>query len=205
GLHVLRAEALALAHVAGLYESSATAQTGLVRAVGAVAGAQRRGGKLVVCGIGKSGHVGVKLVATLKSLGVGSAFMHAAEAVHGDLGDVREGDVLLFITYSGKTPEMRALTPHLPPRVPVIAICGASAPGGCAFLADRPDAILLPAPIPVSEEAMFGVGAPTISTTVAMAVGDMLALTVAQRLHGERVKGVFGRNHPGGAIGAVGR
>lgn len=66
---------------------------------------------------------------------------------------------------------------------------------------DRPDAILLTAPIPEKEEITFGVAAPTTSTTVALAVGDMLALTVANEMHQEPTSAIFKRNHPGGAIG----
>jgi hypothetical protein len=71
----------------------------------------------------------------------------------------------------------------------------------CRLLLERNDGILLPAPIPVPEEDSFGVRAPTTSTTVALAVADMLALTVADELHREKTKSVFQRNHPGGAIG----
>lgn len=76
-------------------------------------------------------------------------------------------------------------------------------PADCALLRDRPHGILLPAPIHEPEEATFGVSAPTTSTTVAIAVGDMLALTLAEATHRERTKLVFQRNHPGGAIGAT--
>lgn len=77
-------------------------------------------------------------------------------------------------------------------------------PSECALLANRPDGILIPTPIPEKEEDSFGVCAPTTSTTVTLAVGDMLALTIAEQMHDEagRCKAeVFKRNHPGGAIG----
>ncbi|KAL1644954.1 hypothetical protein SLS58_004025 [Diplodia intermedia] len=207
-LHVLSTEAAALAHVTRLYTTSAAAQSALLAAVGTVERAHRRGGKVVVCGVGKSGLVGRKTVATLKSLGVGASFMHAAEAVHGDLGDVRAGaDAVLFISFSGRTAELLNVLPHLPPRVPVVALTAwpADAAARCPLLAGREgegEAVLLPAPVHESEEQSFGVSAPTTSTTVAMAVGDMLALTAAERIHEAEKSRVFKRNHPGGAIGA---
>ncbi|KAL0261407.1 hypothetical protein SLS55_002837 [Diplodia seriata] len=207
-LHVLTTEAAALAHVTRLYTTSPAAQSALLAAVGAVERAHRRGGKVVVCGVGKSGLVGRKTVATLKSLGVGASFMHAAEAVHGDLGDVRAGaDVVLFVSFSGRTAELLNVLPHLPEEVPVVALTAwvpdaAKACCCCPLLEGRGEAVLLPAPVHESEERSFGVSAPTTSTTVAMAVGDMLALTAAERIHEGEKGRVFKRNHPGGAIGA---
>jgi hypothetical protein len=87
--HVLTIEAAALAFVARLYQTNPEARSALVAAVDAVVSSQQAKGKLIVCGIGKSAYVGMKLVATLKSLGVACSFLHAAEAIHGDLGDVR--------------------------------------------------------------------------------------------------------------------
>ncbi|OJD30324.1 sugar isomerase [Diplodia corticola] len=203
-LHVLSTEAAALAHITRLYTTSPAAQASLLAAVRIVARAHRRGGKLVVCGVGKSGLVGRKTVATLKSLGVGASFLHAAEAVHGDLGDVRPGaDAVMFVSYSGRTAELLNVLPHVPAGVPVVALTAwEEGERGCPLLAGREEAVLLPAPVHESEERSFGVAAPTTSTTVAMAVGDMLALTAAERIHEGEKGRVFKRNHPGGAIGA---
>jgi len=74
-------------------------------------------------------------------------------------------------------------------------------PGSCPLIADRDDGILIAAPIVGKEEELFGVAAPTISTTVALAVADMLILTVADQMHSVKTREVFKRNHPGGAIG----
>lgn len=90
---------------------------------------------------------------------------------------------------------------HVPLNIPIIALTSHMDAAGCLLLADRPDAILLPAPIHESEESTFGVSAPTTSTTVAIAVGDMLALTTADRIHQDEAGAVFKKNHPGGAIG----
>jgi hypothetical protein len=88
-VHVLTVEAAALTFAARLYQYNPEARTALLAAVDAVVSSQQSHGKLIVCGIGKSAYVGMKLVATLKSLGVACSFLHAAEAIHGDLGDVR--------------------------------------------------------------------------------------------------------------------
>ncbi|KAK7534758.1 sugar isomerase [Phyllosticta citribraziliensis] len=206
-LHVLATEATALSNVARLYETSRSARAGLLAAVDIVESTYWAGGKLVVCGVGKSGLVGRKTVATMKSLGLGASFLHAAEAVHGDLGDVREDrDAVLFISFSGKTAELVNLLPHIGAGVPVMALTGhADFEEECPLLVGRrrgTHAVLLPAPIHESEEKSFGVSAPTTSTTVAMAVGDMLAITAAERIHDDDKGRVFRKNHPGGAIGA---
>jgi len=88
-IHVLATEATALSSVTRLYETDPTAKDGLLRAVECIKTVNESGGKLIVCGVGKSGLVGMKTVATMKSLGLATSFMHAAEALHGDLGDVR--------------------------------------------------------------------------------------------------------------------
>lgn len=201
-LHVLATEATALSHATRLYETSPAARAALLAAVDVVERSSRRGGKTVVCGVGKSGLVGRKTVATMKSLGLGASFLHAAEAVHGDLGDVRAGDAVLFISFSGRTAELLNVLPHLRRDVPVVALTGHPDARTCPLLAGRDEAVLLPAPIHESEESSFGVSAPTTSTTVAMAIGDMLALTAAERIHEAEKGRVFKRNHPGGAIGA---
>lgn len=120
-----------------------------------------------------------------------------------------QNDTILFISYSGKTPELLNLLPHIPATTSIIAMSSPTSPSECALLVDRPreTGILLPTPIPVSEEESFGVSAPTTSTTVSLAVSDMLALTVAEQLHRgkEGKREVFKRNHPGGAIGMTNR
>jgi len=152
--------------------------------------------------VGKSGLVGRKTVATMKSLGLGASFLHAGEAMHGDLGDVRDNDAVLFVTFSGRTPELLSLLPHLPPHIPLLALTSHTSLENCPLLASRTGSILLPAPIHEPEEVSFGVCAPTTSTTVAIAIGDMLAITAADAVHRDRAREVFRRNHPGGAIGA---
>ncbi|KAH7069605.1 hypothetical protein BKA63DRAFT_85840 [Paraphoma chrysanthemicola] len=207
-VNVLSTAATALSQVTLLYQSDQAAQDGLLQAVETVTKLNEAGGKLIVCGVGKSGLVGRKIVATMKSLGLACSFMHAAEALHGDLGDIRKNDAILFISYSGKTSELLALLPHIPTDTPILAITSHKSATECLLLQAHPNTILLPAPIHELEETSFGVCAPTTSTTVTIAVGDMLALTVAEALYDDDeggVKDVFRRNHPGGAIGAKSR
>lgn len=95
-IHVLSTERAALAHLERLYQTDARAQQDLARAVDQIARSARDGGKLVVCGVGKSGKIGRKIEATMNSLGVYSAFLHPTEALHGDLGLLRPVSHLRF-------------------------------------------------------------------------------------------------------------
>ena len=88
-VNVLSTAATALSQVTILYQNSPTARDGLLKAVECITSVHSAGGKLILCGVGKSGLVAKKLVATMKSLGIGSSFLHPSEALHGDLGDVR--------------------------------------------------------------------------------------------------------------------
>ncbi len=199
--NVLSTTATALAHVAQTYETNEAVRESLIDAVNAMVKAHHAERKLIVCAVGKSAHIGMKFSATCKSLGIASSFMHACEAAHGDLGDVRSGDVVLFVSFSGRTLELLNILPHLPTSVQLIAISSQIRRENCELLAGREDGILLPAPILQPEEATFGVGAPTTSTTVALAVTDMLALSIADEIHAGSKQQIFKRNHPGGAIG----
>lgn len=206
-VHVLSTERAALAHLESLYQTDPVAQENLSRAVDRIVRSIQNGGKVVFSGVGKSGKIAQKLEASMNSLGVYSAFLHPTEALHGDLGLVRPNDTLLMISFSGRTSELLSLLPHLPSTVPVIAITNHINPSTCPLLAFHPPdlAILLPAPIHESEELSFGVAAPTSSTTVALSLGDALAIAAARKIHTTPGRGpaeVFRSFHPGGAIGA---
>ncbi|KAJ5856213.1 Sugar isomerase (SIS) [Penicillium soppii] len=208
-IHVISTERAALAHLEHIYQTDERAQHDLARAVDQIARSVREGSKLVVCGVGKSGKVGRKIEATMNSLGVYSAFLHPTEALHGDLGLIRPNDTVLLISFSGRSPELLTLLPHLPSTVPVIALTSHTHPASCPLLslhAPSGMGILLPAPIHEDEESSFGVSAPTSSTTVALALGDALAIATARKLHtatGKSPSDVFRGFHPGGAIGAA--
>jgi len=150
-------------------------------------------GKLIVSGLGKSGHIGRKIAATFASTGTTAVFLHLAEAIHGDLGMAAEGDVAILISQSGETAELEAVIDHFQhAHIPIIAITGHSG----TMLAEAGTAtLLLPHWPEVGPESV----APTTSTTMTLALGDSLAMTVM------RQKGVtrtdFGRLHPGGSLG----
>ncbi len=151
-------------------------------------------GKLIVSGLGKSGHVGRKIAATFASTGTTATFLHLAEAIHGDLGMAAKGDVALLISQSGETAELEPVIDHLQGAgIPIVAITGQAG----SMLGEAADAALvLPHWAEVGPESV----APTTSTTMTLALGDALAMTVM------RLKGVtrtdFGRLHPGGSLGA---
>lgn len=114
-----------------------------------------------------------------------------------------KNDTFLLLTFSGRTPELLSLMPHLSLSLPLIVLTSHTHPSTCPLFSARPAhlSILLPAPIPTSEVQSFGLPAPTTSTTTALALTDALALACARRLHPSPAT-VFLANHPGGAIGA---
>ncbi|KAH7262281.1 hypothetical protein BKA59DRAFT_19129 [Fusarium tricinctum] len=204
GIHVLNTEAVALRNLSRFYESDPVARDGFSRSVQAITRQQTTNGKLVVIGVGKSGHIGQKLVATFKSLAIHAVFLHPTEALHGDLGIIGSNDTLMFITFSGKTQELLIMLPHLDESLPTILLTSHTSSDTCEFIKHRPNTILLPAPIPEPEKISFGVSAPTTSTTVALAIGDAIAITAAKEINAN-IASVFAKNHPGGAIGAAAR
>ncbi|WP_028537027.1 KpsF/GutQ family sugar-phosphate isomerase [Paludibacterium yongneupense] len=181
---VLNVEASALVDLARRLNSAFTS------AVSAILASP---GRLVVTGMGKSGHVGSKIAATLASTGTPSFFMHPAEAAHGDLGMIMPGDILLALSNSGETDEVLALWPALKRKgVTLIAMTG-RAESTMARLSD----IHLDAHVD-KEACPLGL-APTTSTTAQMALGDALAMTLMDARHfGEQD---FALSHPGGSLG----
>ena len=150
-------------------------------------------GKVVLIGVGKSGLVARKIAATLTSTGTVSVYLHPSDGLHGDLGIVTADDVAVILSNSGETDELVAVLPYLKRRgVPFVAVVG----GPNSTLARAAAAVL---DAGVSEEACPFNLAPTASTTVALAVGDALAVTLMQ------LKGLtpddFAFNHPAGRIG----
>ncbi|MDP2007654.1 MAG: KpsF/GutQ family sugar-phosphate isomerase [Rubrivivax sp.] len=150
-------------------------------------------GRVVVMGMGKSGHVGRKIAATLASTGTPAMFVHPAEASHGDLGMVMQGDVVLAISNSGESDELAALLPALRRLgVTFVAMTG----GAESTLAKHADVVLNSA---VDEEACPLNLAPTASTTAQMALGDALAVALLDA-RGFKPED-FARSHPGGSLG----
>jgi arabinose-5-phosphate isomerase len=151
-------------------------------------------GRVVVTGMGKSGHVARKIAATLASTGTPAFFLHPAEASHGDLGMVAEGDVVLALSWSGETPELRDVIDYCKRfAVPLIAVT--SEPASALARAAE-----IPLVLPRSEEACPIGLAPTTSTTMQMAFGDALAIAL---LEGRGFSAAQFRDfHPGGRLGA---
>jgi arabinose-5-phosphate isomerase len=150
-------------------------------------------GRVVVTGMGKSGHVARKIAATLASTGTPAFFLHPAEAGHGDLGMITRPDALLAVSNSGETPELVLLLPHLKRLgVPVIVMSGKRD----STLARAANVLL---DVAVPEEACPLNLAPTASTTASLAMGDALAVAVLEARGFTRAD--FARSHPGGALG----
>ena len=161
------------------------------KAVGLIFGCK---GKVIVSGLGKSGHVGRKIAATFASTGTTAAFLHLAEAIHGDLGMAARGDVAILISQSGETAELEPVIDHFQhAQIPIIAITGHSG----TMLAEAATApLVLPHWPEVGPESV----APTTSTTMTLALGDALAMTVMRQKGFTKTD--FGRLHPGGSLGA---
>lgn len=185
GREVIEIEAAALASLA------ATLDDNFAKAVSLIIATR---GRVVVTGMGKSGHVARKIAATLASISVPALFVHPAEAAHGDLGMLVPGDTVIALSNSGATRELLPLVDHAKQLgVPIIAIASqARSP-----LMEDADIRLL---LPPADEACPAKLAPTTSTAMMMAMGDALAM-VAMRLRGLSRAG-FGALHPGGSIGS---
>ena len=187
---------LALAHETLEIEADAVRQlrkrltSSFVQAVRAILNVR---GRVVVMGMGKSGHIGRNLTATLASTGTPAMFVHPAEASHGDLGMVKDSDLVIAISNSGESEELSAILPVLKRQgVPLIAMTG----GVESTLALHADIVLDSG---VTKEACPLNLAPTASTTAQMALGDALAVALLDA-RGFKAED-FARSHPGGALG----
>ncbi|MGR3467288.1 MAG: KpsF/GutQ family sugar-phosphate isomerase [Shimia sp.] len=185
GRRVVRTEAAALGTLANaLDDSFADAVELLLRAKG----------RVVVSGMGKSGHVGRKIAATLASTGTPAQFVHPAEASHGDLGMMAQGDVALILSNSGETPELSDIIAYTRRfDIPMIGV------------ASRPDSALMrqadvALALPAAEEACGSGIVPTSSTTMTLSLGDALAVALME--HRAFTPEHFRQFHPGGKLGA---
>jgi arabinose-5-phosphate isomerase len=185
GRRVIRREAEALEVLAGsLGESFAAAVSLLMSAKG----------RVIVSGMGKSGHVARKIAATFASTGTPAHFVHPAEASHGDLGMVAQGDVLIVLSNSGETSELADIVAHSRRfGIPLIAVAGRE---GSTLMRQADVAILLP---DVPEACETGI-VPTTSTTMTLALGDALAIALME--HRAFTPEHFRMFHPGGKLGA---
>ncbi|MCZ7563012.1 MAG: KpsF/GutQ family sugar-phosphate isomerase [Burkholderiales bacterium] len=181
---VLRIEAAAVSELATRIDGRFAAAVQMILACG---------GRVVVSGIGKSGHVARKIAATLASTGTPAFFVHAAEASHGDLGMITREDVVVAVSYSGETDELLSFVPMVKRQgAKLIAMTGSPR----SALAREADVAL---DVRVSKEACPLNLAPTASTTATLALGDALAVALLDARGFGRDD--FARSHPGGAIG----
>jgi arabinose-5-phosphate isomerase len=151
-------------------------------------------GRVIVSGMGKSGHIARKIASTLASTGTPAQFVHPAEASHGDLGMVTEGDVALVLSNSGETPELADIIAHT--RRFSIPLIGVASRPGSSLIRQCDVAILLP---DAPEACGTGI-VPTTSTTMTLALGDALAIALME--HREFTPEHFRMFHPGGKLGA---
>ncbi|MFO1176589.1 MAG: KpsF/GutQ family sugar-phosphate isomerase [Paracoccaceae bacterium] len=182
---VIEIEARGLDALAATLDGSFSAAIGLILAAR---------GRVIVSGMGKSGHIGRKIAATLASTGTPAQFVHPAEASHGDLGMVTEGDVALVLSNSGETPELADIIAHT--RRFDIPLIGVASREGSTLLTQADVAILLPK----ADEACGTGIVPTTSTTMTLALGDALAVALME--HRRFTPDHFRTFHPGGKLGA---
>jgi len=193
-MHILERARLVLSIESGEIERlSARLDDSFVKAVALLREAVERRGKIVVLGVGKSGHVGGKIAATLTSTGAQAVVLDSLNALHGDLGVVSDGDVILTFSHSGETEELLRVLPALA-RFDVrrIAVTGNAG----STLAKASDVVL---DVSVSREACPHNLAPTSSTTCMLALGDALAMVLLEERGFTRED--FARFHPGGSLG----
>lgn len=151
------------------------------------------GRKIIICGVGKSGNVAFKIAATLTSTGAPAVVLNTQDALHGDLGLVNEGDVVIAMSASGETDEILNLLPHLK-RLPITLI--AMTGGSASMLARNADIVL---DVNVEREACPLNLAPTSSSTVMLVLGDALAMVLLEAREFESAD--FALLHPGGSLG----
>lgn len=185
GRRVIAREAEALAALGAALNGSFTAAVDLIMA---------SKGRVIVTGMGKSGHIARKIAATFASTGTPAQFVHPAEASHGDLGMVTRGDVVLMLSNSGETTELADIIAHT--RRFGIPLIGVAAREGSTLLRQADVAILLPG---VPEACETGI-VPTSSTTMTLALGDALAIVLME--HRAFTPDHFRIFHPGGKLGA---
>lgn len=189
--HILLGREVILNEARALEEAAAGLSTSFVEAVELIA---TNRGQLVTTGIGKSGQVARKTAAMLSSTGTPAAFVHASEAVHGDLGGLRKGDLLLAVSHSGESPEIVALLPMIKRLdLQVVAITD-NLKSTLSLVAN---VVIVPGKTAAADPIGL---APTASAAAAIAIGDALALAVAQHRGFTTADFV---HHPGGALGKL--
>lgn len=190
---VLRLESESITRALNRFESTPEHQERIQSALTLLLECSRTNGKVLVLGLGKSGKIAAKIAATLSSTGTPAVYVHPTEALHGDLGVVGPQDVVIAISYTGNTEEIVSLLPVFKKRsVPVIALTG----NASSKLAERARVVI---DCSVAEEACSHNLAPTSSTTLTLAIGDALAISLMKDT-GFTAED-FAKNHPAGSLG----
>jgi arabinose-5-phosphate isomerase len=190
---VLQLEAQSILDAKTQFETHPESAKAVNSAIELILERTKKGGKVLFFGLGKSGKIAAKLAATFSSTGTPALYVHPTEALHGDLGIMAANDVVIAISYTGNTEELIALLPYFERRgCPVIALTGHLS----SRLAEKSQIVLNAS---VAEEACAHNLAPTSSTTLALAIGDALAVTL-MKASGFTAED-FAKNHPGGALG----
>lgn len=201
---ILHNQTSAIHHLVNQYKHSQFSQNQLKKSLNILNTTLLKNGKIVISGIGKSHKIAAKTVATMNSLGMHSALLHPSEALHGDLGILRKenNDCLILISSSGKSPELLQLLPHISYEIPIILLTNKKK----SILSSHPQVkSLLYAELPpqLTEEKIYGLTAPTISTTLCLTLADAVSIALAELYVADlsERKKIFGERHPGGAIG----
>ncbi|KAH3682659.1 hypothetical protein WICPIJ_006373 [Wickerhamomyces pijperi] len=201
---ILKHQTEATHHLVNQYKHSKFSQQQLTKSLNILNSTLLKNGKIVVSGIGKSHKIAAKIVATMNSLSIHAALLHPSEALHGDLGILRHDhhDCLILISSSGKSPELMQLLPHISPETRVILLTNVKN----SPLSTHPQVnslIYAELPTHLKEENIYGLTAPSISTTLCLTIADAVVIALAELYisdYNERKK-IFGERHPGGAIG----
>ncbi len=191
--YIARAQSILTTEIDGLERVKNELDSSFIHLVDLCLQRLRDGGKIVLSGVGKSGHIGHKIASTLASTGSPSAFIHPVEAMHGDLGILNARDLLIVLSYSGETDEVLTFLPSVKRfNIPVVALTGN--PG--SRLAQWSDLVV---PVTVTGEACPFNLSPTTSTTAMLALGDALAIVILEAQGFSKED--YGRFHPAGTIG----
>lgn len=199
-INLLQTQARALSFIADTYSNDSKAQSQFFRVLTLLHNCVLSQNKIVLTGMGKSLKIAEKLVATLNSFGIATASLHPSDALHGDLGMIKASDVVVMVSSSGSTAELLQLWDHLPQEQTVLVMtCTPNSKMG-----NRATEII-PVIIPQdhSEMSIYGLAAPTVTTTACLAVGDAICISLFEMIEADYKlrKHLFGRWHPGGAIG----
>lgn len=202
--NILTNQTRAIAHLAAQYRKSKWSIEQMKSSLLILNDSLNKGGKIVVSGMGKSFKIATKTVATLNSLGLHSASLHPSEALHGDLGMIREdhNDSLIIISASGNSPELNLMLNYIPITIPIVLVTCTKI---SSLASNKRISSVLYAELPshLNEKSIYGLSAPTISTTLCLTLLDAVSISLSE-LNIKDInarKSIFGSRHPGGAIG----